>query len=217
MTFEAWIARCFDHPEGDRDWWVEDLAPPPPPVVLAEHLARLFERPAWLLERFTPTQVDQGLWYLGGGGSGYLLRAVDDAVPVPLQHRWVRAIGVVYRELFAPHCAEFYGHLDRGPEPAHPLNASCYMWWDRDGLEQAAVARSPHARAHLVDPIFAVLADALALPSVACRESALHGLGHLKPSHPDRVRRLVDAFTAQGGHPPELVRYAAGAREGRVL
>lgn len=217
-AFDRWLTHAFDHPEGDRDWWVLDDADPVPPVTLAGFLARLFEHPAVLMERFTPQQVDDGLWYVGGVGSGYFQAARGPEVPIPLQQRWVRAMQVVYRDLFAPHCTVWYGHLDRGPEPPHPLNSSCYMWWDRDCIEGAAMAfggRGPQ-QPHLVDPIFEVLEGALALRSIACQESALHGLGHLQPYHPARVAAIIDRWLAAGPHPAELVTYARAAHAGCV-
>jgi len=58
----------------------------------------------------------------------------------------------------------------------------------------------------------------LALDSVACQESALHGLGHWHSLQPDRVESIVDGFLA--AHPTtrrELVTYARSARCGCVL
>ncbi len=63
MSLETFAATIFDHPEIDGAWpdpWWE-LGDP---VQVVEHLIRLFERPSWLLERYTEGQVAQGFRYL---------------------------------------------------------------------------------------------------------------------------------------------------------
>jgi len=62
------------------------------------------------------------------------------------------------------------------------------------------------------------MTNALALDSIACQESALHGLGHWHGAYPDEVEAIVDRFLA--AHPtsrPELLTYARSARSGCVL
>jgi hypothetical protein len=68
------------------------------------------------------------------------------------------------------------------------------------------------------DAIPHVMARTLRLASEACRESALHGLGHWHRAHPDRATTIIDAWLA--GDPcisPELRQYALSARRGCVL
>jgi hypothetical protein len=61
------------------------------------------------------------------------------------------------------------------------------------------------------------MADVLALDSVACQESALHGLGHWQAAYPHVVEATIDRFLAARPRArPELVAYARGARAGCV-
>ena len=69
---------------------------------------------------------------------------------------------------------------------------------------------------HLVDPIFEVLGAALSLSSIACQESALHGLGHLQSAHPDRVDHLIDKYLSRGKPTQELKDYAMAASAGVI-
>ncbi len=58
----------------------------------------------------------------------------------------------------------------------------------------------------------------LDLSSDACRESALHGLGHWHLEYPQQVEAIIDRFL--DSHPDlrsELKAYARAARKGRVL
>ena len=59
---------------------------------------------------------------------------------------------------------------------------------------------------------------ALDLDSDACRESALHGLGHWKYAYPQKVQAIIDAWLARHQEvTDELKTYALAARRGRVL
>jgi hypothetical protein len=58
----------------------------------------------------------------------------------------------------------------------------------------------------------------LGLSSLACQESALHGLGHWQRQHASEVGRIIDAFVlSQTELDPRLLAYANAARCGCVL
>jgi len=58
----------------------------------------------------------------------------------------------------------------------------------------------------------------LSLPSVACVESALHGLGHAHASYPGQVEQIIDRYLARGrARAAEILAYAQAARCGCVL
>ena len=70
----------------------------------------------------------------------------------------------------------------------------------------------------LQEAALATVKRILMLDSVACQESALHGLGHWHSLQPDRVESIIDDFLA--AHPTarvELLAYARSARCGCVL
>ena len=122
------------------------------------------------------------------------------------------AIGALFAKLFAPRCSPHLSHLDEAGASA--LNVSCYMWWD---LIPFLGRPDDPARREIDDACLGVMERTLDLDSIACRESALHGLGHWHGGYPRRVESAIDAFL--GAHPdlrPELVRYARSARSGCV-
>jgi hypothetical protein len=85
-------------------------------------------------------------------------------------------------------------------------------WWDE--FPCLALPGDPHEGA-LHDAALRTMAGILALPSLACQESALHGLGHWQRGHPQQVTRILDAFLQ--GVPaldPRLAAYARSARCG---
>jgi hypothetical protein len=222
LDFEDWVRYCFDRPIEDPQWyWQEDETGAlkdwysPEARQLARYLRTLFEDVSTYLRPFTDAQIAQGLYYICSVGSDYFFVARQPPVPHDDQVAWVLAIQQLYAQLFLPRCTHYDGHRDSGPEAPHPLNTVCYMFWDLDRLEGAAMVPGHE---HLVDPIFQVLSYALFLPSPACNESALHGLGHLRRYHPGRVERLIDDYLQRSDlTTPSLVSYARAARQGHVL
>jgi hypothetical protein len=89
------------------------------------------------------------------------------------------------------------------------------MWWDImpiNGGPRLEDRQDLHCAA------LDVLATILNFGSLACTESALHGLGHWHRAFPERVESLIDGFLAT--YPatrPELLAYARTARCGYVL
>jgi hypothetical protein len=219
LTFEEWVEYVFAWEVGEPEWYMrqDDQGRPlnwwkPEPVTIATYLADLFEDAGGLADRYSAYQLNQGFWFLAGTPSGYFHIAREASVPIELQQRWVRAIYPLFRDLFRKVCSRHLSHLD--PGLANPLNSACYMFWDMDCLEGAAMFPGYE---HLVDPIFEVLEQVLALKSPACRESALHGLGHLQQYHPERVRRIIDGFIRESRwSSPRLRLYARRARTGTV-
>lgn len=208
-SFDEWLAYWFAPNVGSFCW--DDLSA----CETTDYMTRLFEHPFVLLERFSAEIINTGIWSICGVETGYLhdIRSCD--VPIVAQQRCVRAILVLYRDLFARVCTEHYGHLNAGPELPSPVNSACYMLWDMDQLQY--VHTLPGGE-HLVDPIFEVLSGILELDSIACRESALHGLGHQVQHDRGRVQGIIDGFLrAHPNLPNPLADYAQQAREGRVL
>jgi hypothetical protein len=61
-----------------------------------------------------------------------------------------------------------------------------------------------------------VMEAVLRLPNPACKESALHGLGHMV-GHSDRALEIIDRFLADSADlDPALLDYARAARTGCI-
>ncbi|HTE19358.1 MAG TPA: hypothetical protein VK689_13370 [Armatimonadota bacterium] len=219
LSYEGWVNWVFDHPvteppwhfEGDADWWDEERDP----AATAGYLARLFEEPERLLEQFTPAQINVGLWFLASVScSNHMFALLDEAVPWAARKRAIEAMAVLYEKLFAPVCTEFYGHLGAGPEKPNPVNSICYMWWDLCPVTPYAPSPSdPERDAVVLD----VLQRILRLPSPACREAALRGLGRSQARYPTRTQQIIDELLArEPALPAELQAYALAARVGAV-
>jgi hypothetical protein len=246
LPYEDWREYLFGSPVGPSgfresdDWWDEQAAPD----LAVEHLTRLFESADTLPRQYPHDQIDRGLWFLAGE-SGHLRPLLEPPVPWARRRRGLLAIGNLYSGLLARVCTNHLGHLDRGPEPPDPLNAICYMWWDlfptwggerdtraemvmrpgrpspsaRSGRgRQAGVGGETACPTSVGGVLLQVMERTLRLESEPCREGALHGLGHWRAAHPERVTAIVDAWL--GEEPAissELRQYAMSARSGCVL
>ena len=89
------------------------------------------------------------------------------------------------------------------------------MWWD--SFPSIGLDGDPNL-GQLQQTALAAMADILRLDSIACRESALHGLGHWQLQRHGDVEPIIDAFLAANpAIRPELAAYARAARSGCIL
>jgi hypothetical protein len=220
-SYDEWLVYVFDHPVDHlKPAWYFDLDVPvwaEEPVAVS-YLTRLFDDPVPAVAPYSDAQINQGFWFLlSNACSDHMRMLLEPRVPWPELQRCVEAMVNVFATLFAPRCAPKLSHLD---EPGTtPLNSVCYMWFDLlpiyGGIKDDPVAENRQLGPVLLD----VMRRILDLESVACRESALHGLGHWQPYYPKQVVAIIDAFLKKN---PGLLRdtlrdYALAARQGCVL
>ncbi|WP_162917568.1 hypothetical protein [Dongia deserti] len=119
----------------------------------------------------------------------------------------VHTIYALFERVFAPRCAPVLSHI---AEPGgSELNGVCYMWRDIISLRSET---GDDRRGRIGEAVDTVIRRTLALPNIACQESALHGVGH-GCGRSD----VVDQYLAANPNlPPALRAYALDARAGRV-
>jgi hypothetical protein len=89
------------------------------------------------------------------------------------------------------------------------------MWWDV--FPSLALAGDPNLPT-LHNCALRTMKRILNLNSIACQESALHGLGHWQPKYEERVIAIIDDFCeAYPETDPRLLAYAKSARYGCLL
>lgn len=218
LSFEAWLEHAFGPPmrpglnawffDLDCAWW------DPPPAQAITHLTRLFEDPMPALGPYSDDQIAQGLTYLLSiSATGHKDWFCAAEVPLDRRLACIAAMETFFAQLFGIRCTAHLSHLSE-PE-AGDLNRVCYMWWDE--LPCLALPDDPHRNA-LNSAALLAMERILALDSVACQESALHGLGHWQSHDPEAVARIVNRYLAANpGRDPRLVTYARSARSGCVL
>ncbi|HVW07480.1 MAG TPA: hypothetical protein VHC90_02805 [Bryobacteraceae bacterium] len=201
-----WIEHVFDDASEGREWrGREDDVP--------ELMAAIFERAGELLTDFSDAQLDQGFWYLMGA-FGWPSVLVNEGTPAAMRLRVLRSFVPLFEKVMAVRCTPDLGHLCEDGGIA--LNSSCYMWWDLLDLNLTAkdwIEFDPE--------VTMVLRRILAIQHDACRESALHGIGHLIERYgadSEALPQIIDEFLHKTpGMRPELAAYAANARRGCVL
>jgi hypothetical protein len=218
LTYDAWLEHSFGREvrigrnpwffDEDHDWWA------PTSATYVAYLTRLFEHPEEIMDSFADSQIAQGLTYLvdvsAVGDDGHL---ADQNVPVADRARMISATVMLFRRLFGARCTPHLSHRDEAG--AGILNGRCYMWWD--SFPSIGLDGDPNL-GQLQQTALAAMADILALDSIACRESALHGLGHWQLQRHGDVEPIIDAFLAANpAIRPELAAYARAARSGCIL
>ena len=216
IPFEDWVAHVFDHEVSDQYWFLD-----PESGVWAgatdatvEYITRLFEDPLPYIDSYTDQQLNQGLWYVVGSYTGnHMFAVIDPRTPREAANRCVRSFYSFFETVFAKRCSEHLYHLGR--TASSPLNAVCHMWWD---IIPICGAPEDPARTRLDVEVLRVMLSTLNLQSLACQESALHGLGHWHRWYPKKVRLIIDKFIEiNPSIPDQLLKYAEQARIGYVL
>ena len=218
LTFEEWVRFVFDHPvdESKLEWYWDMEAEwwDGPAALTVQYLTQAFENPVTVFEPYSDSQLNQGLWYLVSNAcSNHMFALMDVSVPWLERRKCIRSFYTLYEQCFASRCTPHLSHLD---EPgAGRLNPVCYMWWDI--IPIAGGPEDPNRR-EMNDEILQVMDSALQLGSIACQESALHGLGHWQLYHAKRVKEIINRFLQDDESIREDLRiYALSARSGHVL
>lgn len=214
INFEDWVKGIFDHPEGAEPWYYDykKQTPSLAPAVSVDYLRKLFAGSGELLAGYSNRQLKDGLWYIfDSGNSNEVVSLIDPAVPPAEKLKTIESIYSLYENCFLERCTSALSHLNEAAE--NPLNVFCYMLWDVAPLPAVAGKKdNPGIDVACLD----VMRKGLLLQNDACRESALHGLGHAWFYYPAEVRAIIAPFLAASALRPELRRYAEAALEGRV-
>jgi hypothetical protein len=218
-SFEDWVNHVFNHP-ASKNWtadaWYWKLNAPywnanDHPKAAVAYLTHLFRDAPKALHSFSDAQINQGLWYLIFPGEYYF---VLENARVPLAERLtcIQAMPNLFESIFARRCSNTLSHLSE--EAQNPLNSICYMWWD---IFQIPTTKNIENFEEISEAILDVLEKELYLNFDACREGALHGLGHWHGMPRKRVMEIIDQFLrTQPEIRPELRQYAQNARNGAV-
>ena len=87
------------------------------------------------------------------------------------------------------------------------------MWWDIIPIHGRP---DDPTRKEFDSEALKVLSQILQIPQDACRESALHGLGHWGMYYPGIVAIIDDFLARTRNLRPELIAYAERAKIGRI-
>ena len=170
------------------------------------YVTRFFSEAKTLLNNINLEELNNILWLLIHD----VLNVSPDEYPPPsLWKDYFVATKILFRDLFNCYCADVLGHRDE--QPTTPLNSCCYMWWDVVPVWHP----EPTSLAQIQTICLETIAYCLTLDNIACKESALHGLGHWFSVDSDTVRTIIQDHDCY--IPEKLKNYAQSAICGCVL
>ncbi len=220
LSFDQWILYVFDHAlpssphrlpwyhQANTDWWSPSLQP----HVTVAYLTNLFEHATHVLTPFSDAQINQGLWFLVSNScSDHMSVLLDLRVPWLERKHCIASMYQLFAQFFASRCTPHLSHLDTqkaSTSKVSPLNSICYMWWDLMAISGKEIDEA----------CLEVMQRTLDLDALACRESALHGLGHWAHSYPQEVEAIINGWLVRNPFLKEALKeYAYAARKGHVL
>lgn len=173
---------------------------------------RLFKRPEFLMEKFSPSQIELGLFFLLFESDHFTLSAPEE-VSWEMEEECIRAVPCLYEKLFAPLLGDDLAATGSRSQSAAPFPV-CYMWWDYFSI---AIDNDSLQWRRRTDAYFAAFRQVLTLKSEACLESVLHGLGHAHLYRPEETEAIIYEFLAKRQDiSPNLRFYAQQAAKGEV-
>ncbi|HZT60019.1 MAG TPA: hypothetical protein VFA21_15525 [Pyrinomonadaceae bacterium] len=192
-TFDEWLRLVFDRPVAKSEWFMkDDYDWKIDPTLLIQHSTQLFQHPAFLFERYSLEQIEQGFRFVPIVGE-LNIAVWDMDVPLPLRQECVHSMVNLFESVFMK----------------NSLGDVAFMWWD------SFRSFEDEPEWEMVEAVFGALSQIIRMESSVCWCSALHGLGHL--NHPGKVALINDFLQTHPDVHPDTKIYALAAIEGRVL
>ena len=191
----------------DRDDFVEKVFDNTEVVLFASDIYNNISK---ISLNYSGLQICHGLEYLINSASGFVCYAfLDKSVDENLRLISIKNMRNVFDAIFSEKCNTALGHLSNTQLSCY--NYLCYMWWDI--FPRHGVPKDNHFF-KTDNVIIELLEYILSLENIACKESALHGLGHWHVGYPDIVKNIIQK--AQPALPEVLKNYAEQAMSGSV-
>lgn len=221
FTFEEFVRFFFDRPDIPEEKQFHafhrpfELCPDASPLVVIEHMTKLFEEFGRIGAAHSLQQLDQGLWAMLGPSLELNQYLWDERIALEKRQTCIRSMYFVF--------ANYLAHL-----PEVKMETSFFMWWDfvakqfwfdlefRQGVPEGDISRLGPDSKGLMDTMFESLRRILELPDDKAQSAALHGLGHLH--HPE-VKLLVQGYIdgCAKGWTEEHLQWVKQCRDGAVM
>jgi hypothetical protein len=213
MTPSEFESFLFDRPLTGTPWYFDQNSHPyevqgTETLQLVHHVLLNSQS---LPTRYSNEQISHGLNFLiNPSCSDICYLFVDSSLNQGLRASTTMAIYEVFEKIFQQKCLQSVPFESLSEPESKGLNWICYMWWDifpRHGIPTSAACSE-------VDmAIIRTLNRIAQLPSFACKESAIHGLGHWASARPEIVAHVFDLIPDV---PANLVEYMALAKTGHI-
>jgi len=223
LTYDEFVNFFFEHDMVTEEKWYHDPelfdfdnfigegASSPQTVV--EHMTHLFTQFDHEVSKFSPGQVNAGIWAMFSIDPFHLQRYLWlPSIPLTQRLACIRSMYNVY----ADHVAKSRAHVME----------NCFdMWWDLvaggfwqdlPNIKPGDIKALNEEQNTLLDTMFETLSKILALPDERTQGYALHGLGHL---HHPGVRQIVQRYLDSRRHELEAdgIKWVEKCRDGTVM
>lgn len=163
----------------------------------------LFEKPAVHLSGFSRSEIAAGLEYLiQATGSEMPLALLEPEVPLDMRIKCCASVENIFKQIFADQCKPELVHTSGTDDE---MNIACFLWWEyfptffHLGTSDGDALQAEREK---------VMCQTLAIDSLACRESAIHGFGHLLEDRQVFAETMLNACVTDVALVPELREYA---------
>ena len=207
-TFDQFVSFLFDREVAvgpPRKWnpWFFQIEIEHNPHLTCKHYVRLFLQPAFLLDKFSKAQIEQGFWAIPGSNLECSVNNLlwDSKLSLAEKEQCIRSMFDLFRHFFA----------------VEPVETSGHMWWDALCYDWECGNRKRERGGDDLDLqniMFETLSSILALDSEFCQGAALHGLSHLH--HPDTAKRVERHLNEHPMLSAKQKEYALAAAEFRL-
>ena len=186
------------------------------PTVVVDHLTKLFSEFGLIAPKYSLAQLDSGIWGMWGENLRLYELLWDSSVPLERRVKCIRSMFFVYSDFVSKSTVE--------------VMENCFdMWWDmilygfwfqsklfKRHVKMGDVSALDTESLLLLDVMFEILKQILALPDERTQAYALHGLGHLHhPSVTETVQRFIDDHKTKLTE--EGLRWIEACRDGTVM
>lgn len=223
LTFDEFVTFFFNHDMVTEEYWYRDPSyfdcddltgeGAASPKTIVEHLTHLFRGFDEVAAKFSPQQINAGIWAILGVAPFCLQKYLWlPSAPLALRLACIRSMYDVYAN-----------HVSKSTVPV--MENCFYMWWDLvargfwqylHGIEEGNTKALNQEQTELLEAIFETLCKILALSDLRTQADALHGLGHL---HHPGVRKVLHQYLDQHRHDlgPEGIKWLEKCRDGTVM
>lgn len=213
--YDQWIKYLFDHDEAKSDWrWDIDIEPVEvPSKIFPDFVIQFHEDLPNLIKTYTVWQLAMGIDVIFNANvADYVFDWRDGEASLEKKTEAILSMKKLYSECFFKLCRPRLGHLS---EDMNELENFCYMIWDVSPL---SYCENNDQKDRFYKVIAEVMEYALSLNNIACKESALHGLGHLiSPPYYPEAKDIIQNFIDKNKNADHrIIAYAQNAKTGCI-
>ncbi len=204
-NFQSWVHSVFKEPV------LQEIQP----GLLIEYITLLFNESDNYLVQYSDSEVADGLHsILSPSGFGYIGVMMSDTVSLGLKLDCLSAMVTLFQSFFSIKCGDKLMCCTKDSID-NPLSKTCFMWWDIALIYPAKYTCDWGSEFN--ESVIGAMDSILEIDSLACQESALHGLGHWESEETAfTIKKIVDRYIINKNVSGELLNYARNAKAGMI-